>query len=200
MKPRYLFLLTVCAAFVNQAAWAGGVNLPLKAGQFSSTTTGSLAVCLDPANNFVEVACSAPGAFAFPLQDLNVGYTITDSKGNSCETFTQTISNLPVDITLPDVSFQNHTVGQVTHYDPMTGDGDVSFKGYTGGHCNGASFDSTGATPGASGTAHFTVSENGNREDVLITALQDSAMGIGDFSLSGVNRLQQTSKSQDSQD
>jgi hypothetical protein len=38
------------------------------------------------------------------------------------------------------------------------------------------------------GTAHIAVSENGNRIDHIITAIQDPVGGYGDFSLTGVSR------------
>jgi hypothetical protein len=192
MKARYLYLLIVFAAFLAQTALAQEVSLPIRAGQASATLTGSFAVCLNPANNFAEVACSTKGAHAFPFTALDVGYQVSDAKGNSCQTAVQTVSDFPVDISPPGV-VPNHSVGKVLDYDPSTGTGDSSFIGYTGGKCVGASFDKTGATEVSFGTVHFTVSENGNRVDSVITSLQDPVHGIGDFSLSGVLRVQQTS-------
>ena len=63
---------------------------------------------------------------------------------------------------------------------------------YTGGHCNGASFDRTGATVASKGTDHLVVSENGNRVDAIVTSVTNSTKSIGDFSLYGVSRLQVT--------
>ena len=49
MKARYIFLLIVFAAFLSQKALAqNALNLPLKAGQASTTLTGSFAICLIP--------------------------------------------------------------------------------------------------------------------------------------------------------
>ena len=76
--------------------------------------------------------------------------------------------------------------GQGT-YDPATGVGDAPGKNYTGGTCKGAIFDSTGATLTGSFTIHFVVSDNGKRIDDFATAVQDTAGGVGDFSLSFVN-------------
>lgn len=48
-----------------------------------------------------------------------------------------------------------HTAGKVTDYDPTTGTGDRTFTDYTGGTCNGANFDNTGATVTSTGTFHL---------------------------------------------
>jgi hypothetical protein len=95
-----------------------------------------------------------------------------------------------VDISPPFVSSNDHSVGKLLDYNPHTGSGDAAFIGYSGGHCHGAFFDKTGATKVSSGTVHFTVSENGNRLDSVVTKLTDPLDGIGDFSLYGVNRAQ----------
>jgi hypothetical protein len=166
------------------------VNLPLKASQASATLTGSFAICLNT-TNFAEEACTTHGAVAFPVTVVSVGYIIGDAQGNSCQTFTQTVSDLPVDISPPFVAAQ-HSVGRLLNYNPATGSGDAAFIGYSGGQCHGASFDKNGATKVSSGTVHFTVSENGNRVDAVVTKLTDPLNGIGDFSLYGVNRVQVT--------
>jgi len=67
-------------------------------------------------------------------------------------------------------------------YDPASGTGDQSFTLYTGGKCNGATFDSTGATATSTGTDHFVASDNGKRLDGIFTSTTDAIGGIGDFS------------------
>ena len=191
MKARYIFLLAIFAAFLSQKALAQeAVNLPLKAGQASTTLTGSFAICLNP-TTFAEEACTTPHVASFPLTIVSVGYIIADAQGNSCQTFTQTVSDFPVNISPPFVS-SDHSVGKLLDYNPHTGSGDAAFITYSGGHCHGAYFDKTGATKVSSGTVHFTVSENGNRLDSVVTKLIDPLNGIGDFSLYGVNRAQVT--------
>ena len=91
----------------------------------------------------------------------------------------------PVDITPPLVTNNQHNAVKILDYDPQTGVGDASFIGYTDGHCNGANFDSTGATEINHGTVHISASENGNRVDDIVTALQDPVGGIGDFASPG---------------
>ena len=191
MKARYVFLLTVFAAFLSQKVLAQeAVNLPIKAGQASATLTGSFALCLNT-TTFAEESCATHGVGVFPQTVVSVGFVVGDAQGNSCQTFTQTLSDFPVDISPPFVS-SDHSVGKLLDYNPHTGSGDAAFITYSGGHCHGAYFDKTGATKISSGTVHFTVSENGNRLDAVVTKLTDPIGGIGDFSLYGVNRAQVT--------
>ena len=104
MKARYIFLLAIFAAFLSQKALAqDALNLPLKAGQASATLTGSFAVCLNP-TTFAEEACTTLHVVSFPLTLVSVGFIIGDAQGNSCQTFTQTLSDFPVDISPPFVA------------------------------------------------------------------------------------------------
>jgi hypothetical protein len=97
---------------------------------------------------------------------------------------TQTASDLPVNIFPPGVEVL-HTVSTLTSYDPVTGTGDLSFITYNGGHCNGGSFDNTGATISSTGTQHFTASKRGEQVDFVVTSLSSPVGAIGGFSLSG---------------
>jgi len=193
MKARNTVLLVMLAVFASQKAIAlaqdTSVNIPLRAGISSVYGSGSLAICLNPKAlpSFVEVSCGAKGAQAFPLTSAQVGTSIFNAHGIGCQTASTTTSNFPVDLSQPGVQTQIAVI-KIRDYDPHTGAGDSSFIGYIGGHCNGANFDKTGATEINHGTAHFAVSENGNRVDAIITALQDPVGGIGDFSLTSVNR------------
>jgi hypothetical protein len=110
-----------------------------------------------------------------------VGNETNDKKGNSCETYTETDSDLPPDLSPPFVAVF-HTVGTVKSYDPATGSGDGTFTSYSGGKCVGASFNSTGATVNITGTFHFVVGKDGKRVDFLATSLTDPIGGVGDFS------------------
>jgi hypothetical protein len=198
MKTHYavlLVMLAVFAAVLSQKAIAGkgesgGGGIPLPAGQFSSTLQGSFAICLNP-TTFALESCSTSGVLAIPLSLLDNGAVTGDAAGNSCTTFTEVDSDLPVDASPPSVTANEHSVGTLLNYDSTTGTGDASFTGYTGGTCNGATFDSTGATEVSSGTFHFVVSEGGNRFDDVITKLTNGTGSIGDFSLSGA-ALRQT--------
>jgi hypothetical protein len=172
----------------NQGGGQGGI--PLSAGQFSQTFQGSFALCLDP-TSFAEESCSTTAVLVIPLSILDNGVIASDETGNSCATITEVDSDLPVDASPPNVTANEHSVGTLLNYDSTTGTGNGSFTNYIGGACNGATFDSTGATELASGTNHFVVTDNGNRVDFLITSITNPTGSIGDFSASGTN-LRQT--------
>ena len=185
MKARYAVLLVMLAPFASQKALADGI--PIRAGTYSVTTTGSIAVCIKPTTPFPEEACTTKGVFVAPVTVLSVGHGTGDAEGG-CQSIVETDSDFPVDASPPLVTPNEHVTYTITDYDPNTGTGDDSFIGYVGGHCNGTSFDKTGATEVSSGTGHFTVSENGNRVDGLATKLINPTNSIGDFSLYTVSR------------
>jgi hypothetical protein len=187
MKARNWLILAGLAGLSVQPAVAGGIPQPK--GQFAETASGSFAICLDP-TSFKDQACSTPGVLVVPLTLQAEAIITSDKAGNSCASLVEVDSDLPVDITAPFVSTNEHITGTTTKYDSSTGSGDGSFTGYTGGSCNGASFDNTGAMQISSGTVHFIVSEQGKRLDFLITSLTNPNASIGDFSVTGVNRAQ----------
>jgi hypothetical protein len=185
-------LLTVVVAIfalvmsqeLNAVAGIGGANIPLVAlaGGYSSTVQGSFALCLDP-DTFALESCATPSALVLPITYLAAGQITWDFKGNACGSFSQVQSNLPVDASPPQVS-PTIIVGKLLNYSPTTGAGDESFTAYSGGSCNGAVFNGTGATIVSTGTDHFVVSGRGNRLDGIFTSLTDASSAIGDFSLS----------------
>jgi hypothetical protein len=196
MKTRYavLVMLAAFAAVLSQKAIAGkgasgGGGIPLPAGQFSSTVQGSFALCLNP--TFALESCSTSGVLVIPQTYLATGAGTMDNEGNSCAAFTQVQSTLPVDVTPPFVTANTHVTGKLLNYDSTTGTGDNSFTAYTGGTCNGVTFDSTGATVVSNGTSHFVITDDGKRTDFLFTTLTNSSASLGDFSLSGTD-LRQT--------
>ena len=205
MKSRYAVLLVMAifaGLILSQKAIAGNNGgssngdhggqggIPLTAGQFSSTLQGSLALCLN-STSFALESCSISGALVIPLSVLAVGAFTQDSAGNTCAAYTEVDSDLPVNASPPTVTTNEHVSAKVVDYDPTTGMGDGSFTSYTGGACNGSTFDSTGATELSTGTDHFVITKDGNRVDFLFTTLTNSTGSIGDFSLSGTN-LRQT--------
>ena len=183
-----LVLIAGCVFFVglgSSDAVAGKIPLQSLAGTFTLTGGGSFAVCTGPAPTFTEIACSSfvEGTdFFFPQTMAEVGIDTVDAQGNSCATGTETVSDFPVDFSPPEVTTFN-SVSHLKDYDPSTGVGDATGTSYTGGSCNGAVFNSSGATEISTFMAHFVASDNGKRLDYLITALQDPVGGIGDFSL-----------------
>jgi hypothetical protein len=136
-------------------AIAGG-SIPLPSGNFSLTVNGS------------ESNCGS--GTCITLNIIEAGATVRDSMGNGCGTHTAVVTFSPPVPSGPILAEVTH-VFKVTKYDPRTGIGDQSLTEYTGGKCNGAIFNSAGATLSVNGTLHFAVSENGNRIDNVVTAL-----------------------------
>ena len=116
---------------------------------------------------------------------LAAGEVTFDYKGNACGTFNQDGSDIPVGASPSQLSTSTN-VGKLLDYDPATGTGDLSFTAYSGGNCQGAAFDGTGATIVSTGTGHFAVSGGGNRVDGIFTSLTGPSGGFGGFSLSFV--------------
>ncbi len=190
MKARYAILLVILTGFavvLSQKAVAAkgdGGGIPSPSGQFSTTLQGSLAICLNP-STFAQESCSTSGALVVPLSVLFNGAGTFDAAGNACIAGTEVDSDLPVDVSPPFVTANEHVTGKTLNYDSTTGTGDGSFTGYIGGKCNGTAFDNTGATQISTGTDHFVVTAGGSRVDFLFTSLTNAASSIGDFSLSG---------------
>src|SRR5690348_3699052 len=182
----WLILAGITGVLGVRPALAG--SIPLPKGQFAFTLSGSAAICLNP-TTFAEESCSTTGVLVVPITNL-VNGAVTRDKDRSCASVVETDATLPVDVTPPFLVTDEHVARTVTTYDSSTGTDDESFTAYTGGKCNGASFDSTGATKFSSGTDHFVVSEQGKRIDFELTTLTNPSDAAGGFSLSGVNRAQ----------
>jgi hypothetical protein len=189
MKARCLVLLLMLATFTGQKALAQ--SFPLKAGSSSITATGSVAVCLNP-TTFANEACTTTGVLVVPLTVLSVGRNVSDAEGNTCASVAETDTVFPANAFLPIVTKNEHNVSKLTSYDPNTGVGVGTNTSYIGGHCNGAWFDSAGATKNSTSTFRIVVSENGNRVDGITTSLSNSTNSLGGFSLYSVGRLQTT--------
>lgn len=204
MKARYAVLSVMLVAFAAVLSQAivgratdnpgGPGGIPLPVGHFSSTIQGTAVNCLNPSTILLE-SCSTPGALVVPLSILFNGALTMDQKGNSCATYTEvdTVFISLASLAPPRVVTDEHSVGTLLNYDSTTGTGESSFINYTGGACIGGTFDSTGATEVSSWTNHFTVTDDGNRSDSIVTELTNPTSGSnGGFSLSGTN-LRQTS-------
>jgi hypothetical protein len=193
------FALTIVLAvaglvlLANQRVAANEV-IPLKAlaGNYSFTCQGTFAICLDP-STFAFVDCATTtGAIIVPLTDLAVGAFTRDAKGNTCSTFLDVDASLPVGKNPPSVTPIHPSFGKTTDYDPATGTGDISLDEYTGGKCNGSTFDSTGATKTGTSTSRIAASNGGKRFDIVLTSLilfptDSTGNFVGGFSLSCTN-------------
>jgi len=188
MKKLMVILFTGCVVVMSQgfrkaAADQGYTPLEALAGTYALTAQGSVFFCLVPTPPFPPAKCGSPGSIGVPLGALQVGTITYDIAGNWCATFTETDTVLPVDAFSHTVSEFN-AVGKTTSYDPVTGTGEDNFTGYSGGQCHGATFDSTGATAGSTGTEHFVVSDRTKRIDYVVTSLTNPAGSIGGVSFS----------------
>jgi hypothetical protein len=190
MKKFFVISVAICALVMSEnlsraLADEGKIPLSALAGGYSFTVPGTFATCLSPTAPFPEESCTTDGALVIPLQGSSIGEVTRDSAGNACVTFTGVFANLPVDASPPQI-VPFHTAIKLLNYDAGTGVGDEAFTDYSGGMCNGAKFNSAGATVTSSGTEHFVTSKDGKRIDTLFTSFTDPVGGIGDFSVSGI--------------
>jgi hypothetical protein len=187
---RYAVLFGMLA--VAALATSAGAQIPEPSGSYAVSVHGSFALCLNP--SFAAGECGASGVTAFPVSFEEVG-TITYASGIGCESDYQVLAALPSSPAYTAaniVSLNAHVVVKITSYDAATGVGTASTTGYTGGSCNGASFDSSGATETSTGTIQIVVTEGGKRNEVLVT--QDTGVPVSDLAsvqLSGTD-LKQT--------
>jgi len=107
MKKVLVIVITGCVLFINhgiRAVAAEDDGLPLSAleGTYSFTAHGSQFLCVKDTPPFPFAKCGSPGTIGLPFTLVDVG-TSTSSNGTSCSTFTETDSDLPVDISPPFV-------------------------------------------------------------------------------------------------
>ena len=157
MKSRRAMFFGVLAIGLAANSQAIAGSIPLPSGNFGLTVNGS------------ESSCTSPTS-CIQLNIIEAGATVRDSAGNGCGTHTAVVAFSPPVPQAPFVVPVTH-VFKVTKYDPTTGIGDQSLTEYSGGTCNGAIFNNTGATLSVTGTLHFVVSEGGNRIDNVVTSL-----------------------------
>ncbi len=194
MKKLMVIVLTGCVFVISQGFRevaadedeTHGIPLSKLAGTFSETVHGSVALCFEHAEPSPLAKCGSTGSIVVPLTILDVGVATRDANGNGCTTLTETEADFPVDVSPPAV-FVIHVVSKDKNYDPTTGTSDGSFTSYFGGKCNGATFDSTGATVASTGTYHYAVSNKGKQIDFILTALTNPVDAVGDFSVSGID-------------
>ena len=186
MKTRTLVLcstLILASGVGSQAIAEGPSGIALPSGHFSFTAQGTEANCA-----------------AGPCVTLNIieaGNMVRDSSGNACGSHTAVVTTIPPTAASPIVVPSVVTVLKLLNYDSATGTGDAALSEYSGGSCNGAVFNGSGATQVVSGTLHFTVSngENGNggdRIDSILTALEIQGTPVPNFSIIFTERQQKS--------
>ncbi len=176
---------------------AANEGIPLKAlaGNYAFTCQGTFALCLDPGTFGVADCATTIGAIIVPLTDLGIGQLTRDTQGNSCSSDLDVTSSLPVAKSPPSVGAVHPAVAKTLNYDPATGTGDLSFVEYSGGKCEGSTFDSTGATETGTLAARLAASDGGKRFDLVFTSLiifpsDTTGNFVGGFSLSCSNLRQ----------
>jgi len=191
---RHYWGLSVMAVFIGFFAIPCGADpgLPITVlkGGYSDTVHASEAACLAPPSYTTAVACTTAGAGVFPISDVETGQVTFGSDGSGCQTSVAVAADIPPSSTPPSV-IPFTGVRTLTDYDPATGTGDWAFTTYTGGKCNGASFDNTGATVFTSGVEHFAISERGQRVDDVVTSFfsgsgSSSIAAYADFTIAGI--------------
>ena len=119
--------------------------------------------------------------FVYPITDIAVG-SITYASGSGCGTDTEVFSALPPNA-MPSTLGPETIVVKVTNYNSTTGIGSASYTAYSGGSCNGADFDSSGATVIATGTLQFVVTRDGRQVDITYTQLTNPSHSLGSASV-----------------
>jgi hypothetical protein len=177
VMKHYVIVFVMLLAVAAVATSARAQNIPEPSGQYAVSIHGSLAVCLNPDTGATE-ACSASKAVPYPLTFVEIG-TITYGSGVGCESDYQVVTPLPPANMPATVTLNAHAALKLTSYDRARGVGTGAFTSYTGGSCDGTSFDSSGATETGTGTYQIVVTEGGRHNDVLIT--QDTALPVNDL-------------------
>jgi hypothetical protein len=150
-------------------------------GSAEESLQGSITVCFAPDTTTPE-SCDQSGVASFFVSFLEVGRVVWDAQGNACASGVETIAVPGTSVT---ISQETHLVGRLSNYDPTTQSGDGTGTGYSGGKCNGATFDDSGATVRSTAGFHFVISQGGKRLHSILTSLSFPSEDIGSFSISG---------------
>jgi len=145
----------------------GGVTLASLAGKFAARGSGSLTLCFNAMHTALQDCATAP--IVVPYNFARIEQETRDAAGNSCGV--PTVTSAPVAGTIFPAGLSTATIVGTTTFDPTTGSGTISLKGYHGGTCIGALFDSAGATQTNTGTFRFLVSDSGNRIEAIATSV-----------------------------
>lgn len=177
MKCRQAIFFGALAIGLAAAPQAIAGPIPFPTGNFALTVSGS------------ELSCS--GSSCVVLNIIEAGATVRDAAGNGCGTHVAVVNTTPPGTVPPTVAPIVH-VFKITSYNSATGIGDQTLTEYFGGTCQGAIFNSTGATQVTSGTLHFVVS-NGRIDNVVTTLNIPGASG---YSIVFTERQQGSSNQQ----
>jgi hypothetical protein len=171
---------------------SSGIPLSSLAGSFAGEGGNNYGVCFNKNLMAVQSCSKTPMAQIVPFVDNYTSQGTADTKGNSCSEIFDTGASL---FPGPQPAIVNNLifVGTTTSYNPATGSGNTSVKSYfvgPGVTCKGATFINTAKAPVFfTETAHFVVSESGNRLDSVTLTFHtispvDFAAGFVGHSLS----------------
>ena len=180
VKVRNTFVMVLLGLALNALPTDIHAAAP-PAGSAEESLQGSITVCFAPGTTTPE-SCDQTGVTSFFVSFLEVGRVAWDAHGNACATGVETIAVPGTSVT---INQETHIVGRLSDYDPTTQSGDGTGTGYSGGKCNGASFDDSGATVRSTASFHFVISEDGKRLHSILTSLSFPSEDIGSFSISG---------------
>jgi hypothetical protein len=141
-------------------------------GMFAGPGVGFATVCTNSGG------CSAASPTLEQRNYAGVARAQVDGDGNFCATSNSSLA--PVAGSAAPASSPVRTItGSIASFDAATEQGDLSFSIYNGGSCNGASFESDGATLASKGTGHFVVAEKGWQIHSVVTSYVSVAGIVG---------------------
>jgi hypothetical protein len=156
-----------------QVGSTGSSRIPLSslAGSFAGEGNSKVGICFNEDFTAVQSCSRTLQSQIVPFVEHSKSHGTVNAKGDSCAEVVEISAPLPP---ARQPAAVNHyiAVGVTTFYNPATGSGDVSYKFYRrlgNVTCNGATFVNTANAPVSfTETAHFAVSENGNRFDLVV--------------------------------
>jgi len=160
------------------SAATSGIPLSQLAGSFAGLATANYGLCLNATLTAPQSCSKTPSTQVIAWVENATTQGTVDTKGNSCTEEIET--NAPL-FPGPFPAGDNDTilVGVTSSYNPATGSGTESFKGYAAGpgvSCNGATFVNTAGAPVIlSATTHFVVSQNGSRLDAITLTVHSTS-------------------------
>jgi len=149
-----------------------GISLASLKGSYGAKSSGFTTICANAGG------CSAASPILLQKNFVATAQATVDDDGNFCGPATASDAPVAGSAAAANILTKN-IVANVTSFDPATGQGDLNFSVYSGGSCNGASFDNAGATLLSTGTSHIVVSEGGNRIDSVVTSYVSVSGFIG---------------------
>jgi hypothetical protein len=138
-------------------------------GTYAGKSVGFTTVCTNSGG------CSASSPALLQKNFAAVTQAAFDEEGNFCGTATAASAPVAGSPSPVDVSVRVIT-GELASFDPANAAGEVSFNIYKGGSCDGAIFESSGATLTTTGSAHVVVSDLGMR----INGVVETYIGTAD--------------------